>query len=271
MASFFEGISRNTAPSQARVPAFLRTHPVSSARIAETRSRARDYPPVHSTDSVNYGIAKVRLEVADKRTSEEAVEYYERERYEFQSDVERYGRALAYMLAGRNLEANRIFEELTNREPEVIAYHIGLADSQLELEAIDESIKSYERARKLFPRNMPLIIHFAEALLKLGQAERAHDMLLDLLNNAPPTPQQVRLIARAAIEAGEIAEAHYYMAEYRFMIGDLVGGVGFLRRALKVPELEEIQRIRFEARIDFVRDFMTEEQLQQMRMSRSIG
>ena len=36
----------------------------------------------------------------------------------------------------------------------------------------------------------------------------------------PPTPEQVRLIARAAIDAGEIAEAHYYMAEYRFMIGD---------------------------------------------------
>jgi len=118
---------------------------------------------------------------------------------------------------------------------------------------------------------MPLVIHYAEALLKLGEADLAHEMLLDLLNNTPPTPQQVRLIARAAIEAGEIAEAHYYMAEYRFMIGDLVGGVNFLRRALKVPELEEIQRIRFEARIDFVRDFMTEEQLQQMQMSRSIG
>ena len=271
MASFFEVISRNSGSPDSRMPAFLQTHPVSSARIAETRSRARDYPPVHTTDSVNYGIAKVRLDVAAMRTPEEAVEYYERERYEYQSDIKRYGRAMAYMRDGRYKEANRIFEELTNREPEVIAYHIGLADSQLELEAIAEAKQSYERARKLFPRNMPLVIHYAEALLKLGEADRAHELLLDLLNNAPPTPQQVRLIARAAIEAGDTAEAHYYMAEYRFMIGDLVGGVNFLRRALKVPELEEIQRIRFEARIDFVRDFMTEEQLQQMQMSRSIG
>ena len=117
----------------------------------------------------------------------------------------------------------------------------------------------------------PLIIHFAEALLQIGEAERAHAMLLDLLNNVPPTPEQVRLIARAAIESGETAEAHFYMAEYRFMIGDLVGGVNFLRRALQVPELEEIQRIRYEARIDFIREFMTEEQLQQLQRSRSIG
>ena len=130
---------------------------------------------------------------------------------------------------------------------------------------------TFQRALELFPRNIPLTIHYAEALIKLGNATLAHKILLDLLNNVPPTPQQVRLIARAAIEAGEIAEAHYYMAEYRFMIGDLVGGVNFLRRALNVPELDEIQRIRFEARIDFVRDFMTEEQLQQLQRSRSIG
>ena len=55
------------------------------------------------------------------------------------------------------------------------------------------------------------------------------------------------------------------------MTGDLVGGVNFLRRALSLPELQEIQRIRFEARIDFIRDFMTEEQLKQLQRSRPVG
>ena len=271
MGSFFEVISRGTSPTQARVPEFLRTHPVSSARIAEARSRARNYQPVHTNDSITYGIARTRLLVASRDTPEAAVSYFEREAYEYQSDVERYGRAEAYLRAGRNTEANRIYEELANKDPEVIAYHIGLADSQMALEAIAESIDSFERARELFPRNMSLTIHYAEALLRIGEAEKAHAMLLDLLNNVPPTPQQVRLIARAAIDAGEIAEAHYYMAEYRLMIGDLVGGINFLRQALQVPELEEIQRIRFEARIDFIRDFMSEEQLQQMQRSRAPG
>ena len=271
MASFFEVISRSNTPMNMRTPEFLRTHPVSSARIAEARARARNYPPVNTDDTVNYGIARARLLVASESRPEEAVRYFEREAYEYQSDVERYGRAVAYLRDGRNTEANKIFEELTNKEPEVIAYHIGLADAQLAMEAIDESVETFERARELFPRNVPLVIHYAEALLKLGNAEKAHEILLDLLNNVPPTPEQVRLIARAAIDAGENAEAHYYMAEYRFMIGDLIGGVKFLRQALQVPELEEIQRIRFEARIDFVREFMTEEQLIQMSRSRSIG
>lgn len=271
MASFFEVISRSNTPMEYRTPEFLRTHPVSSARIAESRNRARSYPPVHTNDTVNYGIARARILVASQDTPEEAVRYFEREPYEYQSDVERYGRAIAYLNDGRNSDANRIFEELANREPEVIAYHIGLADAQLAMEAIDESVATFERARELFPRNVPLVIHYAEALLKLGHADKAHEILLDLLNNVPPTPEQVRLIARAAIDAGEIAEAHYYMAEYRLMIGDLIGGVNFLRQALRVPELEEIQRIRFEARIDFIREFMSDEQLAQLSRSRSIG
>ncbi len=271
MASFFEVISRSNTPMEYRTPEFLRTHPVSSARIAESRNRARSYPPVHTNDTVNYGIARARILVASQDTPEEAVRYFEREPYEYQSDVERYGRAIAYLNDGRNSDANRIFEELANREPEVIAYHIGLADAQLAMEAIDESVATFERARELFPRNVPLVIHYAEALLKLGHADKAHEILLDLLNNVPPTPEQVRLIARAAIDAGEIAEAHYYMAEYRLMIGDLIGGVNFLRQALRVPELEEIQRIRFEARIDFIREFMSDEQLAQLSRSRAIG
>lgn len=123
----------------------------------------------------------------------------------------------------------------------------------------------------MFPRNVPLIVYYAEALLQLEQAELAHEILLDLLNNTPPTPGQVELIAKAAIEAGDTAEAFYYMAEYRLMIGDLVGGINFLRQALNAPDLQEIQRIRFQARIDFIREYMTEEQLQQLQRSRSVA
>ena len=271
MASFFEVISASTRPVEARVPEFLRTHPVSSARIAEARGRARDYPAVQSADSTNYGIARARLRVNSAGTAEQAVSMYEQKSYERQTDVERYGRAIAYQRAGRNDEANRIFEELASKDSKVIPYHIGLAQAQLAMEQVELARGTFERARALFPRNVPLTIHYAEALLQLGEARYAHRILLDLLNNVPPTPEQVRLIARAAIAAGDTAEAHYYMAEYSFMTGDLVQGVHFLRQALRVPDIQEIQRIRFEARIDFIQEYMTEEQLQQMQRARSIG
>jgi predicted Zn-dependent protease len=272
MDSFFEVMSRQQlgAPDS-RMPEFLRTHPVTTARIAEARGRAREFTRVQTADTMNYGIAQARLRVESYATPEQAVGYYEQDDYENQTDIERYGRAVAYQRAGRNVEARRIFDELARTDQKVIAYHIGLGEAQLALEQYAAGQETFDRAIALFPRNVPLVIHYGEMLLQMGKAEESHEMLLDLMNNVPPTPEQVRLIARAASEAGDDAESYYYLSEYRLMTGDLIGGINFLRQALRLPELGEIQRIRFEARIDFIREFMSEEQLKALQRSRPVG
>jgi predicted Zn-dependent protease len=272
MASFFEVMSRqDTSSPNSRIPEFLRTHPVTTERISEARARAKDYERVLSEDSPSYGIARSRIVVQRYDTAERAVQHFEREAYTRQTDFERYGRAVAYQRDGRHQDANKIFEELIERDQKVIAFHIGLAQTQLALEDYSASQATFDRAIELFPRNVPLVIHYAEALIQTGNAKAAHTILLDLLNNVPPTPEQVRLIAKAANEAGDVAEAMYYMSEFRLMTGDLIGGISFLREALALPELQEIQRIRFEARIDFIREYMTEEQLKQLQKARPVS
>ena len=272
MASFFEVMSRQTTTSpEMRAPEFLRTHPVTTARVAEARNRARSYPPIRSDDSTSYGITRTRIIVSRFDTPMQAVEYFENREYDKQNDIERYGRAVAYQRAGNNFAALPIFEELLEKDKSVIAYHIGLGQTLVALDQTSRALDIFERAVELFPRNVPLIIEYGERLLELGQPRKAHKMLLDLMNNVPPTPEQVRLIARAASMAEENAEAYYYLSEYRLMIGDLSGGINYLQQALRLPELQEIQRARFEARIDFIREFMSEEQLKRMRSSRPVG
>ena len=238
-----------------------------SSRIAEAKNRARLFEKKDTIDTRNYGISRARLIVSGADSPQEAINHYIQKEFRYLNDAERYGLALAYQSAGKYGEAKLILESLLTNNKEVIAYHIALADVLFSLEQIDQSLEIFEDALVFFPRNISLVIHYANVLLEINEADFAHEILLDLLNNVPPTPEQVRLIARAAIESNNPAEANYYMAEYRFMIGDLVGGINFLRRALRSPELNEIQRIRFEARIDFVREYMTEEQLQQLRRS----
>ncbi|HSG96497.1 MAG TPA: M48 family metalloprotease [Woeseiaceae bacterium] len=272
MASFFEIMSRQqTTSPEMRAPEFLRTHPVTTARIAEARNRARDYPQVRSDDSTSYGIARTRIIVASFDTPEKAVAYFETRDYDNQNDTERYGRAVAYQRADRHYDALPILTELLEKDKSVIAYHIGLGQTLVALDQWSDAIELFERALELFPRNVPLVIEYGERLLELGQPERAHDLLLDLLNTVPPTPAQVRLIARAASLAGEEAEAYYYLSEYRLMIGDLAGGIGYLQQALRLPDLQEIQRARFNARINFIREFMSEEQLRRMPNSQSVS
>jgi predicted Zn-dependent protease len=208
MASFFEVMSRlQPASPELRAPEFLRTHPVTTARIAEARNRAQKYPRKMSDSSIGYGLARARVIVERFDTPAAAVEYFESTPYALQSAADRYGRAMAYQRDGRFAEANRIYEELLENDPQVIAYHIGVGETRFELEDYAAGMATFDEAIQLFPRNVPLVIKYGEHLLRLDQAKEAHQLLLDLMNNVPPTPEQVRLIARAASEAGDAAES----------------------------------------------------------------
>jgi predicted Zn-dependent protease len=64
------------------------------------------------------------------------------------------------------------------------------------------------------------------------------------------------LIAIAANEAGDTADAHYYMAEYHLLNGDLRMAIDQLRLALGIPGLESVQRARFLARLQQLQGYM---------------
>jgi predicted Zn-dependent protease len=89
-----------------------------------------------------------------------------------------------------------------------------------------------------------------------GDNKRAHIVLLDLFNTVEPTPDQTRLIAKAANAAGDQADSYGYMAEFYLMTGDLMMANNQLQMALTLPGLDPVQRARFSARLDEVRAAM---------------
>jgi predicted Zn-dependent protease len=250
MPDFFETMGRLSGRMANRVPEFLLTHPVSSTRIAETRSRAESLPPPIVEETLDYKLVKARLRVFTAQRSEDAVSYF-RTRLQRSSEPYpdlRYGLALALIGNGEPEEAVEILHELKNEDESVIAFHSAYGQALMAARQPNESVLTFEQALVLFPRNIPLTVRYGEALMTAGQFEKAHSVLLDLFNNTPPTPSQVKLIANAAGAAGENAEAHYYMCEYYLMNGNVVLAVGQLNLALQQPGLQDVQRARFEAR-----------------------
>ena len=119
-----------------------------------------------------------------------------------------------------------------------------------------EALAVFRRALNLSPRNIPLTMRYADALMKAGQAKAAHAVLLDLFNNVAPTPEQIRFTALAASSAGDTGDAAYYMSEYHIATGNLPLSVSQLEMALAAPNLTAVQRSRFQARLDEVREAM---------------
>jgi predicted Zn-dependent protease len=263
MPAFFETLARQTGPLASQAPEFLRTHPVTVNRIAETRERAATFPRPDVEDAAGYSITRARVRVLSSPTPEKALQFFlgEQQDPKFAGDLgTEYGIALVRMELGQYREARALFEGLLATHPGVIPFHTGLAGAELALGNRDAAFSTYEKAMGLFPRNTPLTVRYAEALLAAGQSKRAHTILLDLLNNVPPTAEQVRLIALAASAAGDTADAYYYMAELHLIKGDVVMAADQLRVALSTPGLDAVQKARFTSRLAEIQEWLDREQ-----------
>ena len=259
MPDFFETLARKTGTLASQAPEFLRTHPVTVNRIAETLSRADNYPDVEANETASYSLIRARLRLLDSDTPEEALAFFQGERTlaERAGDTgTEYGIALAHLELGQVEKANKMLAKLLLANEGIIHFHSGYAATQLALGDIDGAIATFQNAIELFPRNVPLTVRYSEALLTNDEPGKAHQLLLDLYNQVPPTPEQVRLIALAASAAGDTADAHYYMAEYHLLVGDLMMASDQLRLALGIPGLDSVQRARFRSRLDQIQGYM---------------
>ena len=74
MPDFFETLSRRSGLAGAQVPEFLRTHPVTANRVAETRERAGQIRTIVRQESAAYAFVRERVRVARGHAERLAVE-----------------------------------------------------------------------------------------------------------------------------------------------------------------------------------------------------
>jgi len=266
MATFFDTMSRRTQLAPDRVPELLRTHPVTSARIAEARGRAAGYPATPPQDSLGYAITRERVRVLTAPPGSDPREHYASVADNPDATLAQlYGKALADLAAGEPGRAIPLLRRLRDTHSEVLPFHTALGQAELAAGQTRAALDTLERAHRLAPRNVPVTLRYAEALMQAGRPKRAHEVLLDLFNNVPPSQEQIRVTAIAANAAGDVADAYAYMAEYHIMGGDLPLAINQLELALSVPSITPVQRARFTARLKELRDALPKERARMQR------
>jgi len=263
MPDFFETMGRRSpvlASNRNALPEILQTHPVSTNRIAESRARAAQFKDLKpTTESVSYMLTRERLRVLATPAEENVRRYYADRREQQRPSVgERYGEALANYQAGNANVSLDTLRDLAREYPQVPMLQSTLGQALMGAGATDDALATFRRALALSPRNIPLTLRYAESLMKAGDAKRAHAVLLDLFNNVAPTPEQIRFTALAASNAGDTGDAAYYMSEYHITTGNLPLSVAQLEMALAAPNITAVQRSRYQARLDEVREVLFE-------------
>ncbi len=257
MAGFFETMSRHEGLAATYIPAMLIDHPVTTDRVAEARARAAQFPHHTVHDSQSYDLIRERVRVLTATGDVDlAGQYAQKIAHGGDNLGNRYGEALALMNTNRADEALKILTPLVQQHDDLTLLHTALGQAQAKAGHVHEALATFQRAEQLFPRNVPVTVRYAETLMAAGRPGEAHNMLLDLFNNVPPTPDQIRLTALAASAAGDAGDAYYYMGEYQIAGGDLNLAAQQLQLALASPHITQIQRQRYQARLEEVREYL---------------
>lgn len=271
MPEFFRTLSRRNGSSGLQVPEFLRTHPVTSNRIAESMDRARGLPASMVGSSLAYQLSKARVSVLSASSAQAGLKAIEA-RIEGHPTEERdhlqYAYALALQKAGRAGQALEITEPLFKRHQSTVSFHILLADGLFADGQIEQALKKFGEAQRLFPRNVPLTMRHAAALIEADQPDKARKLMLDLVNNTQYTTEQLRLLAMAASSAGYSGDAHYYMSEFHVLNGQLELAADQLQMAIKSPDIRDYQYARIESRLKEIREVILKSRKRNRNRSR---
>lgn len=252
MASMFERMMR--AHRYGRyVPEYLRTHPLSESRVADTRNRAERYPARNYQEDIEYYFMKSRILLAYADSPGTAAATFRDLRsssHTHLAKAARYGLALANIKLGQLQEAEEALEPLLKEYPNRIA--LVLAQTEL-LEAqgkIPAALELLDKHYRRNPGNAPLGRAYAQLLVQQGRLEQARAILQRLILEDANDPSLWRSLGDVQGKLGDIVAVHQAQAEYHFLRGQLDAAILQLRQALKKSPENFQQQALIQKRLD---------------------
>ncbi len=235
-AMFERMLAASRYSSAERIPEFLRTHPLSENRIADTRNRARQYPRQIRSTSLDYQLMRARVVMQLAETPEQAVERFRGELggSPRSREAARYGLVLALTAAGRPDEASLELDSIWSGDPDRLEYVIADAEIDMQRNRPDKAAEKLARRLKLSPGNHPLTMAYANALMKNQQSHIAEEVLVAQSRIRSNDPGLWYLLAEVQGLAGNIVGLHQSRAEYFILNGILDQAEKQLLYALKL-------------------------------------
>lgn len=235
MASFMERLQRVSRPNDSgKTPSYLRTHPITSERVAEALDRVRDKPYRQVKDSAEFHFARAlaRSYQGDERAAVAHFEIALNERKFNHEGATRYGLVAALLRAKDYPRAQRELGLLERSHPRFPMIEALAGQLLLQSGKTRAAILRYEAALKSFPSHLQLVYDYPEALLRDHQAKRAVEYLAEQLQRFPRDGQLHQLAARGYAALDKRALQHRHQGEYYAWRGNLKGAVEQMELAL---------------------------------------
>ena len=260
MPQFFEQLLKGTRFYENGAPAFLRTHPLTTERIADVKNRVEQLPYRQVKDGPEFHYVRAKLRASQGRP-QEAIAWFEdslREKRYNSEAAQHYGLALALVRANALARARSEVRWLSEHAPRHAMLETLAANVEFAAGNPRAAGQQFQRALAVFPDHRGLIYGYAELLMATGQPDAALTLLDDKQSSYPRDAQLYRLKSQAYTMQGRGLLRHQAQGEAYFYSYNVPSAIEQLELALKSGDGDFYQLSIVEARLKQLRQMLAD-------------
>jgi predicted Zn-dependent protease len=280
MPDFFHRMQRANSIMESGVPGYVRSHPLTTDRIADMQDRVRGLSKPKVNSSIEFYLLKARARLIQTTSSSnypELKQFYEslaRKPEPIKQLEGNYGLALLSLKQQKITDAEAYLQKSRVLMQTVSAQGSPVQRSSLSLEStvIDilfikgqhaEGLKQIAQIKATHPQSRSLNILTIEGQLKTRQYEQAINWLKIQTRAQPENSMWWGMLATAYSQAGKKALSHAALAEKYVADGAWIGGIEQMRLAKIAGDADFYQSSEIDARARQIQDLYRQELIQQ--------
>ncbi|MCL4798405.1 MAG: M48 family metalloprotease [Burkholderiales bacterium] len=257
---FFERLQRSTRLYENNAPGYLRSHPITTERIADMQNRAQEARVRQRADSIEFGLVRAKLRAEVDRPEEAVTHFREllRDRRFSSEQAARYGYATALLRAkdtSAAAEVERVrLAGLQHPMLETLAARVKSAAGD-DAGAVALLAAAYAR----YPQNLGVGYAYASALQAAGRHREALEALAEVARLDPRAAKAYEMRARSFSALGLRTEQHRMLAEVYLLQGSVPAAIEQLQLAQRAGDADFYVLSAVDARLRELRRMRDEE------------
>lgn len=273
MSAMFTALQRASLRGGNEGYEFLRTHPLSSRRVAEARSHAEKHNNRGKLlDSLDFQLIKARLTVLTHDNLPQLQRQYTQRLATTDNPAANntdphtlYALALIHQQLNTPRQAVPYINQLLDIAPQSIVVQLLQAGNLIALGGqnigdLHKGLSLYAELQSNYPFHYPILEAYTQALTAGKHHDQAKVLLQEYLFNTPqPQAEAYKLLAFHQQQLGNLADSRINMADYFVKTGVPDAAFDQLKLALRNPGISPEQAQRVNAKL---------EEVKQIRLSR---
>jgi predicted Zn-dependent protease len=251
LGSFFERLQNVGRLYENNAPAYLRTHPLTTERIADMGNRISQRPYRQVPDSLDFLLVRAKLK-AHEGDAREAVAHFAslvKERKFVSEPAAHYGYAMALARAKDWAGAERELGQarrLKAASPMVETLAAELRRQQGDAEGALHLLRA---AAQRYPQDRAVAYALMEALLEAGRLDDAQQLGVADILLYPADVRMLGLLAKTYALTGKVARQHRAQAEVYVANGQLLAAIEQLQLAQQARDGDFYDLAQIDARL----------------------